>query len=137
MFATRKVTAEIFSIVGVMRKVYRERRLNVLKSGHTVDCDRERWPIAFFHCQPCIGTKDTACVDAYPVDCIHPKKNSTYNDGRPSSDDVSSVVHRSRGMHRLRGLRAGLTGLRHFYAGRPAREVEGIHGVKRKLRKSR
>ena len=26
-------------------------------------------------CEPCIGTKDTACVDACPVDCIHPKKD--------------------------------------------------------------
>ena len=25
-------------------------------------------------CEPCIGTKDTACVDACPVDCIHPTK---------------------------------------------------------------
>ena len=24
---------------------------------------------------PCIDTKDTACVDACPVDCIHPKKD--------------------------------------------------------------
>jgi NAD-dependent dihydropyrimidine dehydrogenase PreA subunit len=24
---------------------------------------------------PCIGTKDTACVDVCPVDCIHPKKD--------------------------------------------------------------
>ena len=23
--------------------------------------------------EPCIGTKDTACVDSCPVDCIHPK----------------------------------------------------------------
>lgn len=23
--------------------------------------------------QPCIGTKDTACVNVCPVDCIHPK----------------------------------------------------------------
>tara|TARA_B100000949_G_C14026478_1_gene343577 strand:- start:175 stop:435 length:261 start_codon:yes stop_codon:yes gene_type:complete len=23
--------------------------------------------------EPCIGTKDTACVDVCPVDCIHPK----------------------------------------------------------------
>jgi ferredoxin len=22
--------------------------------------------------EPCVGTKDTACVDACPVDCIHP-----------------------------------------------------------------
>lgn len=25
--------------------------------------------------QPCIGTKDTACVDVCPVDCIHPTKD--------------------------------------------------------------
>jgi ferredoxin len=25
-------------------------------------------------CEPCIGTKDTACVEACPVDCIHPTK---------------------------------------------------------------
>jgi NAD-dependent dihydropyrimidine dehydrogenase PreA subunit len=24
--------------------------------------------------EPCIGVKDTACVDACPVDCIHPKR---------------------------------------------------------------
>ena len=24
---------------------------------------------------PCIGTKDTSCVDVCPVDCIHPKKD--------------------------------------------------------------
>src|ERR1022692_476104 len=27
--------------------------------------------------EPCIGTKDTACVDACAVDCIHPKKDET------------------------------------------------------------
>jgi NAD-dependent dihydropyrimidine dehydrogenase PreA subunit len=27
--------------------------------------------------EPCIGTKDTACVDVCPVDCIHPTKNET------------------------------------------------------------
>ena len=25
--------------------------------------------------QPCIGTKDTACVAVCPVDCIHPTKD--------------------------------------------------------------
>ena len=25
--------------------------------------------------EPCINVKDTACVDACPVDCIHPKKD--------------------------------------------------------------
>src|SRR5207253_403851 len=41
--------------------------------------------------EPCIGTKDTACVDACPVDCIHPKKNTTYNDGRPGFDEVPQL----------------------------------------------
>jgi ferredoxin len=25
--------------------------------------------------EPCIDTKDTACVEVCPVDCIHPKKD--------------------------------------------------------------
>ena len=25
--------------------------------------------------EPCIGTKDTSCVNVCPVDCIHPTKN--------------------------------------------------------------
>jgi ferredoxin len=25
--------------------------------------------------EPCIGTKDSSCVDVCPVDCIHPSKN--------------------------------------------------------------
>jgi NAD-dependent dihydropyrimidine dehydrogenase PreA subunit len=31
--------------------------------------------MAYVMAEPCIGTKDTACVDACPVDCIHPKKD--------------------------------------------------------------
>jgi ferredoxin len=42
--------------------------------GHVV-----RWlfpdNMAYVIAEPCIGTKDTACVDACPVDCIHPKKD--------------------------------------------------------------
>ena len=41
--------------------------------------------------EPCIGVKDTACVDACPVDCIHSKKSTTYDDGRPSFDEVSQL----------------------------------------------
>ena len=40
---------------------------------------------------PCIGTKDTACVDACPVDCIHPKKDTQYEDGRPGFDVVDQL----------------------------------------------
>jgi ferredoxin len=35
----------------------------------------EKTPMAYVIAEPCIGTKDTACVDACPVDCIHPKKD--------------------------------------------------------------
>ncbi len=31
--------------------------------------------MAYVIAEPCIGTKDRACVDACPVDCIHPKKD--------------------------------------------------------------
>jgi ferredoxin len=35
----------------------------------------ETTAMAYVIAEPCIGTKDTACVDACPVDCIHPKKD--------------------------------------------------------------
>ena len=47
--------------------------------------------MAYVIAEPCIGTKDTACVDACPVDCIHPKKNTTYDDGRPTFDTVPQL----------------------------------------------
>ena len=31
--------------------------------------------MAFVITDPCIGTKDAACVDVCPVDCIHPRKD--------------------------------------------------------------
>ena len=31
--------------------------------------------MAYIIAEPCIGTKDTACVDVCPVDCIHPTKD--------------------------------------------------------------
>jgi ferredoxin len=31
--------------------------------------------MAYVIAEPCIGTKDTACVDMCPVDCIHPRKD--------------------------------------------------------------
>ena len=30
--------------------------------------------MAYVITAPCLGYKDTACVDVCPVDCIHPKK---------------------------------------------------------------
>ncbi len=46
------------------------RRLPALSMLYLVFPDNMAYVIA----EPCIGTKDTACVDACPVDCIHPKK---------------------------------------------------------------
>lgn len=31
--------------------------------------------MAFIIAEPCIGVKDTACVSACPVDCIHPRRD--------------------------------------------------------------
>ena len=31
--------------------------------------------MAYVIAEPWIGTKDAACIDACPVDCIHPKKD--------------------------------------------------------------
>ena len=47
--------------------------------------------MAFIIAEPCIGTKDTACVDACPVDCIHPKKDTKYDDGRPGFEQVDQL----------------------------------------------
>src|SRR5690606_41536861 len=33
--------------------------------------------MAFVIAEPCIGTKDTACVEVCPVDCIHPSKSES------------------------------------------------------------
>ena len=39
--------------------------------------------MAYVIAEPCIGTKDTSCVDVCPVDCIHPRKNEAGFDGQP------------------------------------------------------
>ena len=31
--------------------------------------------MAYVIAEPCIGTKDTTCVDVCPVDCIHPRND--------------------------------------------------------------
>ena len=47
--------------------------------------------MAYIIAEPCIGTKDTACVDVCPVDCIHPAKGRSYDDGRPTFDEVPQL----------------------------------------------
>ncbi len=46
---------------------------------------RRKIKMAYVIAEPCIGTKDTACVDACPVDCIHPKKDE---DGHGEADQL-------------------------------------------------
>ena len=43
--------------------------------ARTAQTTREYF-MAYVIAEPCIGVKDAACVDACPVDCIHPKKDS-------------------------------------------------------------
>ena len=31
--------------------------------------------MAYIIAEPCVNTKDTACVEVCPVDCIHPRKD--------------------------------------------------------------
>ena len=83
--------------------------------------------MAYVIAEPCIGTKDTACVDACPVDCIHPKKDSD------KFADRGDALHRSGRMHRLWRLRSGLPGVGHLRARRPAGKVEGIHRAQREV----
>jgi ferredoxin len=51
-------------------------RKNPATFGGRLFGEAQGWPMAYVIAEPCIGVKDTACVDACPVDCIHPKKNS-------------------------------------------------------------
>ena len=39
--------------------------------------------MAYVIAEPCIGTKDTACVDVCPVDCIHPRKDEPNYESEP------------------------------------------------------
>ena len=49
--------------------------------------------MAYIICEPCIGTKDTACVDACPVDCIHPKKDEPDFEAAPMLYIPYNVLH--------------------------------------------
>jgi ferredoxin len=53
-----------------MMKAVHDRRARCVRSrGRSGD------EMTFVITEPCIGTKDTACVDVCPVDCIHPTKD--------------------------------------------------------------
>lgn len=40
------------------------------------DSTKTHLPMTHIIAEPCIGTKDTSCVDVCPVDCIHPMSDN-------------------------------------------------------------
>ena len=56
--------------------------------------------MSFVIAAPCTKVKDTACVDACPVDCIHPSETGMRESG--------AVSHRTTRKHRSRRMRRGL-----------------------------
>ena len=52
-----------------------ERPIGVAPARAGMAVDFGRRVMAYVIAEPCIGTKDTACVDVCPVDCIHPRKD--------------------------------------------------------------
>lgn len=43
--------------------------------------------------EPCIGTKDTSCVDVCPVDCIHPAKGEgTFEEAKQLFIDPDTCI---------------------------------------------
>lgn len=48
-----------------------------------------RGKMTYIIAENCIDTKDTACVDVCPVDCIHPAKDRDYHGG-PENQGVQN-----------------------------------------------
>lgn len=70
-------------------------------------------------------TKDEHCIETCPVNCIHPTKDEA---------DFATALQlyaESGGMHRLRGVPAGMPDEFDFCAGRTARGTAGIRGKER------
>ena len=82
--------------------------------------------MAYVIAEPCIGTKDTACVDACPVDCIHPKKDEA---GHAEADQLF--------IDPVECIDCGacvpvVPGFGHLCAGRPAGEVGPLYREERR-----
>ncbi len=83
--------------------------------------------MAYVIAEPCINTKDTACVDACPVDCIHPKKDSDKfgTEEMLYIDPVECIDC---------GACVPVCPVSAIFAlGRPAGAVEGIHRAQRQV----
>jgi NAD-dependent dihydropyrimidine dehydrogenase PreA subunit len=59
----------------VLLELWAENTLGRNLSGICLQKIKGDLGMAYVIAEPCIGTKDSACVDACPVDCIHPKKD--------------------------------------------------------------
>ena len=62
--------------------------------------------MAYIITEPCIGTKDTACVDVCPVDCIHAERRAGFRN-RPRC-----CLHPDEGIERR--LRTRVPGRGHY-----------------------
>ena len=71
--------------------------------------------------EPCVNTKDTACVEVCPVDCIHPKKDE------PEFEAETKLYIDPRDLHRLRRVCSGLPGPGHLPRRGSAGEVAELH----------
>ena len=82
-----KLPRKVFQLSAPCARVYREQCLSVLLNA-LLNGD---WGYRYGQCdcRTLHEAQDAACVDACPVDCIHAKKNTTCDDGRPTFDAVS------------------------------------------------
>jgi ferredoxin len=72
--------------------------------------------MAYVITEKCIGTKDSACVDVCPVDCIHPRKDEP---------EFATVEHLYIHPDECIDCGAGLPGRGDLRDGRSAGRVEG------------
>ena len=83
--------------------------------------------MAYIITEPCIGTKDSACVDVCPVDCIHPRKDE------PEFAAAEHALHPPRRVHRLRRVRPRVPGRSDLRARGSAGQVEGLYAEEQRL----
>src|SRR5215472_13849733 len=83
--------------------------------------------MAYVIAEPCIGVKDTACVDACPVDCIHPKKDElAFADAEMLYIDPVECIDCGACVSRVPCFRD-------FCPRRFAREVGAFHSAQRRI----
>ena len=77
--------------------------------------------------EPCIGTKDTACVDACPVDCIHPKKDS------PAHAEEEMLYIDPVECIDCGACVPGMPGIGHFRTGRSSGKMGVVYRTQREI----